>query len=348
MSDRKEILSYSLGELSELLREHGDPAFRAKQVFSWLHDKRVGSFSLMSNVPAGTREWLEENFYITVPAVERKQVSSDGTEKYLFGFSDGNCVETVAMEYEHGLSLCISTQVGCRMGCAFCASTVNGLVRSLTPAEMLAQVYGACRLKGEKCDSIVLMGIGEPLDNFDNVVRFYELVTDERGFGLKNRSVTLSTCGITPRIYELADLKKQLTLSLSLHSAFSDRRSGIMPVNRRYPLEGVLEACRYYVKTTGRRVSFEYTVIHGSNDRREDAEELARITSGLQSHVNVIPVNSTGRGDFAATRKQCEEFAALLCSMGVNATVRRTLGSDISAACGQLRREHQDRTGQDG
>ena len=344
MSEKKEILSYSLEELSEALKEAGQPAFRAKQVFSWLHRKRVGSFTEMTDLPAPLREKLEEEFVITAASLERRQVSSDGTEKYLFGFSDGNCVETVAMEYEHGLSLCISTQVGCRMGCAFCASTQGGLVRSLTPAEMLAQVYAASRLKGEEADSLVLMGIGEPLDNFDNVVRFYDLITDGAGYGMKNRSVTVSTCGITPKIYELADLRKQLTLSLSLHNAFSERRSRIMPVNRKYPLPDVLEACRYYVKTTGRRITFEYTVIHGTNDGEEDARELARITSGLQSHVNVIPVNSAGRGDFAATRKQCEAFASRLRELGVNATVRRTLGSDISAACGQLRREQQKRT----
>lgn len=341
---REEILSYSREQIAAVLREMGEPAFRAKQIFSWLHDKRVGSFSEMTNVPDKTRKVLDERFRITKPELVRRQVSSDGTEKYLFGFEDGNCVETVAMEYEHGISVCISTQVGCRMGCAFCASTVNGLVRSLTAAEMLSEVYEAGRLKGQKVDSVVLMGIGEPLDNFDNVVRFYELITDEEGYGLKNRSVTLSTCGIAPKIYELADMKKQLTLSLSLHNGFSDRRSRIMPVNRKYPLDEVLEACRYFVRTTGRRISFEYTVIHGDNDSEEDAQRVAEITRGMQSHVNVIPVNPTDRGDFSATRKQAEVFASRLCELGVNATVRRTLGTDISAACGQLRREQQKET----
>ena len=336
-----DIVSYTRDELKALFQGIGEPAYRADQLFSWIHQKRVTSFSEMSNLPEKTRSWLLENAVFEQPNVVRKQVSSDGTEKYLLGFSDGNCVETVAMEYEHGVSLCISTQVGCRMGCAFCASTVNGLVRSLTASEMLMEVYESERQKGKRIDSVVLMGIGEPLDNMDAVVRFYDLLTDERGYGMKNRSVTLSTCGIAPKIYELAEKKKQLTLSLSLHSAFSDKRSKIMPINLKYPLPEVLEACKYYVNTTGRRITFEYTVIHGTNDLDEDVSELAKIAGMMQSHVNVIPVNSAGRGDFAATRKDADVFAAKLIAKGVNATVRRTLGNDISAACGQLRRETQ-------
>ena len=336
-----DIVSYTRDELKALFQEIGEPAYRADQLFSWIHQKRVSSFDEMTNLPEKTRVWLKENTVYERPKVVRKQVSLDGTEKYLLGFSDGNCVETVAMEYEHGVSLCISTQVGCRMGCAFCASTVNGLVRSLTASEMLMEVYESERQKGKRIDSVVLMGIGEPLDNMESVVRFYDLVTDERGYGMKNRSVTLSTCGIAPKIYELADMKKQLTLSLSLHSAFSDKRSKIMPVNLRYPLPEVLEACKYYVEKTGRRITFEYTVIHGTNDLDEDVNELAKIAGMMQSHVNVIPVNSAGRGDFAATRKDAEVFASKLIAKGVNATVRRTLGNDISAACGQLRRETQ-------
>ena len=336
-----DIVSYTRDELKALFQEIGEPAYRADQLFSWIHQKRVTSFSEMTNLPEKTRSWLRENAVFSRPEVVRKQVSADGTEKYLLGFPDGNCVETVAMEYEHGVSLCISTQVGCRMGCAFCASTVNGLVRSLTASEMLMEVYESERCKGKRIDSVVLMGIGEPLDNMDNVVRFYDLITDERGYGMKNRSVTLSTCGIAPKIYELADLKKQLTLSLSLHSAFTEKRSKIMPVNLKYPLPEVLEACKYYVETTGRRITFEYTVIHGTNDLDEDVAELAKIAGMMQSHVNVIPVNSAGRGDFAATRKDAEIFASKLTARGVNATVRRTLENDISAACGQLRRETQ-------
>ena len=337
-----DIVSYTREELKALFQEIGEPAYRANQLFSWIHQKRVTSFDEMTNLPEKTRVWLRENAVFARPSVLRKQVSRDGTEKYLLGFPDGNAVETVAMEYEHGTSLCISTQVGCRMGCAFCASTVNGLVRSLTASEMLMEVYESERQKGKKIDSVVLMGIGEPLDNLDAVVRFYDMITDENGYGMKNRSVTVSTCGIAPKIYELADMKKQLTLSLSLHSAFSPKRSKIMPVNLRYPLPEVLEACKYYVNKTGRRITFEYTVIHGTNDLDEDVNELVRICGMMQSHVNVIPVNSAGRGNFAATRKDAETFASKLNAKGVNATVRRTLGDDISAACGQLRRETQN------
>lgn len=342
MINTNDIGSYTVDEWKALFREKGEPVYRAKQVFSWLHARQAMSFSEMTDLPASLRTWLEDNTVFDVPKLLRKQVSSDGTEKYLLGFSDGNCVETVAMEYEHGVSLCISTQVGCRMGCAFCASTVNGLVRSLTASEMLQEVYVSAREKGRRIDSIVLMGIGEPLDNLEQVVRFYDLITDPEGYGLKNRSVTVSTCGIAPKIRELADMHKQLTLSLSLHAVFPEKRNRIMPVNRVYPLEETLQACKYYVETTGRRVTFEYTVIHGENDSPADAEELARICSMMQSHVNVIPVNSAGRGNFSASRKDAETFAKRLTDKGVNATVRRTLGDDISAACGQLRREVQN------
>ncbi len=326
-------------ELKELFLERGEPSYRAGQVFEWLHRKRVSDFGEMTNIPAATRVWLASEYSIPSAECIRRQISSDRTEKYLFSFSDGNCVETVAMRYEHGISVCVSTQVGCRMGCRFCASTQNGLVRSLTAGEMLAEVYAASDLIGEDADSVVLMGIGEPLDNFDEVIRFYDIITDSSGFGMKNRSVTLSTCGLVPEILRLAELKKQLTLSISLHAAFAEKRSSIMPVNLRYPIDQLMEACRQYVSVTGRRISFEYTVIHGFNDTQEDAERLSELVRGFQSHVNVIPVNEAGRGDFHATRRQAEAFAEKLVSMGVNATVRRTLGNDISAACGQLRRD---------
>ena len=326
-------------ELKELFKERGEPSFRADQLFEWLHRKRVLDFERMTNLPASTRVWLASEYSIPSAECVRRQVSSDGTEKYLFSFSDGNCVETVAMRYEHGLSVCVSTQVGCRMGCRFCASTQNGLVRSLTAGEMLAEVYKASELFGEPVDSVVLMGIGEPLDNFDEVIRFYDILTDSSGYNLKNRSVTLSTCGLVPEILRLAALKKQLTLSISLHAAFPEKRSSIMPVNLRYPLDELIDTCRQYVALTGRRVSFEYTVIHGFNDSEEDADRLTQLVRGFQSHVNIIPVNDAGRGISQATRKQAESFADKLTARGVNATVRRTLGNDISAACGQLRRD---------
>ena len=334
-----DICSLYKDEMRDIFSERGEPSFRVDQLFDWIHKKRVTDYDQMTNLPLSTRNWLSSDYPLPKAECIRRQISSDGTEKYLFSFADGNCVETVAMQYEHGMSVCVSTQVGCRMGCRFCASTQNGLVRSLTAGEMLAEVYEASRLTGKTADSVVLMGIGEPLDNFEQVIRFYDLITDSRGYAMKNRSVTLSTCGLVPEIYRLAELKKQLTLSISLHAAFSEKRSSIMPVNLRYPMDQLIEACRDYVKVTGRRVSFEYTVIHGFNDSDEDAEKLVSLVRGFQSHINVIPVNDAGRGDFSATRKQAEAFAEKLVSLGANATVRRTLGSDISAACGQLRRD---------
>ena len=326
-------------ELEELFLSKGEPRFRAGQLFDWLHKKRVSDYGEMTNLPASTRLWLAEDYPIASARLVKRQTSHDGTEKYLLSFSDGNCVETVAMQYEHGLSVCISTQVGCRMGCRFCASTQNGLVRSLTAGEMLAEVYETAKLRGQTVDSVVLMGIGEPLDNLDQVLRFYDIITDSSGYGLKNRSVTVSTCGIVPEIYRLAEFRKQLTLSISLHAAFAEKRSSIMPINLKYPLEELMEACRHYVSVTGRRITFEYTVIHGTNDTDQDADKLAELVRGFQSHVNVIPVNEAGRGAFSATRRHAEDFASKLVSRGVNATVRRTLGDDISAACGQLRRD---------
>ncbi len=327
------------GELAQALARLGEPAFRAQQVFKWLHGARVGSFEEMTNLPRALRAALAEAYRIGRLGVEREQRSSDGTRKFLFSLADGNCIETVAMRYRHGVSVCVSTQVGCRMGCRFCASTQAGLVRSLAASEILLQVYTAGDLVGERVDSVVLMGIGEPLDNFENVLRFCDLVTDAQGYNLAGRGITLSTCGLVPRIDELASQKRQLNLAISLHAPTDAQRGRIMPVNRAYNIESVVAACRRYFAATGRRVTFEYAVIAGQNDSAQDAQALARLIQGMGAHVNLIPVNPVRGADFHATRAQAEVFRDRLCALGVNATVRRTLGQDISAACGQLRRE---------
>lgn len=327
-----DLLSLNRTEIADILAQNGQPAYRAGQLFSWLHAKNVFSPAGMTNLPKAVTSGIE----LHMPTVAARQVSSDRTIKYLYRFADGNSVETVAMFYEHGMSICVSTQAGCRMGCAFCASTKNGLARSLTAGEMLAQVYLTALDQGQRADSIVLMGSGEPLDNFDNVLRFYELVTCKEGYALANRSVSLSTCGVVPKMYKLADRRLPLTLSVSLHAAFDDKRSELMPINRAYPIKELMAACRYYSEKCGRRISFEYAVIDGANNTRRDAEQLVRLLSGFPAHVNLIPINSGG-GFAAQGRAAAKAFCELLVSLGLTATVRRTLGADIDAACGQLR-----------
>ena len=336
-----EILSLDRQQLGDLLKELGQPSFRAEQVFSWLHNRRSESFDDMTNVPLELRDKLKQMCAITSLGTVRKQVSADGTKKYLFSLIDGNNIETVSMRYSHGVSVCVSTQVGCAMGCAFCASAVGGKARDLSAAEILAQVYEVSRDEGARVDSVVLMGIGEPLDNFDSVAKFCDIIIDEKGYNLPARAITLSTCGIVPGIYELADHKRQLTLSVSLHAADNDKRSKIMPINKRYPLGELIAACRYYFEVTGRRVTFEYAVIAGENDSIADADGVAKLLSGMNAHVNLIPVNRARGPEFYATRGHAHDFKSKLTDRGINATVRRTLGSDINAACGQLRRKEK-------
>lgn len=338
--DRMDILSLTSEALEEKMTELGEPKFRAKQIFTWLHQKQVTEFSEMTTLSLQLREKLNQIFCINRLNIARKLASSmDDTVKYLYELPDGSFVETVLMEYHHGKSLCISTQVGCRMGCQFCASTIAGYVRNLTPAEMLLQIYETQRDAGCRIDSLVLMGIGEPLDNFEAVIQFFRLLSNPNGFGMSLRHVTISTCGLVPRIRELAELRLGVTLSVSLHSPDNIRRSEIMPVNRKYPVEEVLEACRDYFKKTGRRVTMEYAVIAGLNDSKADAKRLAERLHGMQCHVNLIPVNSIAERSYHAVRKQVEQFQRELTELGVHATIRRTLGSDIQAACGQLRRD---------
>ncbi len=338
---KNDILSLSELELQRWMTGQGQPAYRGSQLFKWLHQRGAATFDAMSDLPAALRATLAQQFSLRLPQAVRKQTAADGTVKYLFELADRQRVETVAMRYEKGISLCISTQVGCRMGCAFCASTKGGLVRNLTAGEMLGQIYAAEKDLGEPIHSLVLMGIGEPLDNFDEVVRFLQLVSEPGGRGLSKRSISLSTCGIVPAIDELAKYPFGLTLSISMHAATDEARSQIMPVNRRYPLKDLLEAAKRYQKTTGRRISFEYALIAGQNDADADASQLAKALRGIVAHVNLIPVNPTpGTAFTPADAARTEAFRKKLESFGLAATVRRTLGQDISAACGQLRAEH--------
>ena len=328
-------------ELAAILQELGQPAFRAGQVFAWLH-KGVRSYDEMTNLPKNLREVLAENYPICPPKVVRKQESArDGTIKYLWKLSDGNCVETVLMRYHYGNTVCISTEVGCRMGCAFCASTLGGLVRRLEPFEMLDQVLFTQVDSGLPVSHIVLMGIGEPLDNFENVLRFLELVNTPQGMNISMRHVSLSTCGLVPKIDELAKRKLQLTLSVSLHAPNDETRNRIMPVNRAYPSEELLNACRRYYAETSRRISFEYAMIDGVNDSEADAKELLRRLKGLPAHFNLIPLNHVEESPLKpSSRAAVARFQKILEDGGIPATVRRTLGGDIDASCGQLRRKY--------
>ena len=328
-------------ELADILKELGQPAFRAKQVYTWLH-KGVRSYDEMTNLPKGLRDVLSEKYPINAPKVVRKQESKkDGTIKYLWQLSDGNCVETVLMRYNYGNTVCISTEVGCAMGCAFCASTIGGLVRRLEPFEMLDEVLFTQIDSGLPISRIVLMGIGEPLDNFDNVMRFLELVNSEAGMNISMRHISLSTCGLIPKIDALAEKKLQISLAISLHGPNNEIRSKVMPVNRAYPIEDLLEACRRYFAATGRRIHFEYAMIDGVNDREQDAKEILRRMKGLPAHFNLIPLNHVEESPLKpSSRAAVAKFQKILEDGGVTATVRRTLGSDIDASCGQLRRKY--------
>ena len=334
----QDLKSMTLEEMTAALKAMGQPSFRGKQVFTWLH-KGVTSFDEMTNLPKDLRDKLKSEFFLTVPKVARKQMSKqDGTIKYLWELSDGNCIESVLMRYHHGNTVCISSQVGCRMGCAFCASTVAGKVRDLTPAEMLDQVLFTQLDSGLEISNIVLMGIGEPMDNLDTVLRFLELVNHPDGMNIGMRHISLSTCGVIPGIRRLADLGLQLTLSVSLHAPDSETRSKIMPVNRSYDVEKLFDACHDYFKKTGRRISFEYAMIDGVNDQDWQADLIAAKLKGMPGHVNLIPLNDVVESPFKPS-KRISAFQKRLESHGITATVRRSLGGDIDASCGQLRRK---------
>ena len=336
--NKTDIKSMNEQELKAMLTEMGQPGFRSGQVYKWLH-QGVKSFDEMTNIPAALRQKLVENCYISHAAIEKKLISAyDGTVKYLFSFADGETVESVVMKYHHGHTSCVSTQVGCKMGCDFCATGKSGFRRNLTASEILSQIQTEQEDNGIRISNIVLMGMGEPLDNYDNVIRFLELVSSEHGLNIGMRHISLSTCGIVPRIYELAEKKLQLTLSVSLHAPNDEIRSRTMPVNRKYPVAELLRACRYYAEKTGRRISFEYAMIDGVNDSDECARELAGRIKGMLAHVNLIPVNSVSGSDYRKSRgDRLKSFVQILERSGITATVRRTLGSDINASCGQLR-----------
>ncbi|HIX33938.1 23S rRNA (adenine(2503)-C(2))-methyltransferase [Gemmiger sp. An120] len=334
------ISSQTRPQLAQTLAALGQPAFRAGQIYRWLHQKQVTEFSAMTDQPKALLKTLEEQYYIAAPTIRRRQQSKDGTVKYLFALEDGNCIETVVMRYKYGNTVCLSTQVGCRMGCRFCASTQAGRVRNLEAGEIAAQLYTAQRDIGERISHIVLMGIGEPLDNFDNVMDFLTIISSEEGANIGMRNISLSTCGLVPMIDRLAEKKLQLTLSISLHAPNNAMRSSMMPVNDAYPVEQLIAACRRYQKTTGRRISFEYSMVRGVNDSDATARQLADLIRGMGAHVNLIPINPVDGSPYSATdAENVRRFQQALTRLGVNATVRRRLGSDISAACGQLRRD---------
>ena len=339
---KQDIKSMTLAELQDAFAALGEPKFRAKQVFTWLHRGVVG-FEAMTNLSKTLREKLDSLYFITAPTVARKQISKlDGTIKYLWKLRDGNCVESVVMQYHHCNTVCISSEVGCPMGCKFCASTIGGLVRRLEPSELLDQVLFSQLDSGLPISNIVLMGIGEPLDNFDNVMRFLELVNSPNGMNIGMRHISLSTCGLVDKIEKLAERDLQLTLSVSLHSPDDKSRSKIMPVNRRWPVDTLLAACRDYFAKTGRRISFEYTMIDGVSDSPEQAQLLAKKLAGMGAHVNMIPLNNvTESGLHTSSKQAIHRFQTILEENGITATLRRTLGSDIDASCGQLRRKYE-------
>lgn len=340
-NNKRDIGSYTLKDLSAALYELGQPKFRAGQVFSWLHQKRVTTFDEMSNLSLSLRQELGARYYIDRPRViKRLRSKKDATEKYLLELADGEAVEAVFMEYKHGNTVCISTQVGCKMGCKFCASTLGGKKRNLTAGEMLGEVYTLERESKKKVGGVVLMGIGEPLDNFENVVDFLCILSDKGAMNLSLRHVSLSTCGIVPMIDRLADYRFALTLSISLHAPDDKTRSAIMPINNKYPVAALLKSCKNYFEKTGRRISFEYALIAGENDTPLHAQRLCALLKGQNCHVNLIPVNEVAQTAARRGSKEAiERFRALLCRGGLNATVRRELGTDINAACGQLRHE---------
>lgn len=341
----RDIKSMDLAELTAYIAELGEKAFRAKQIYQWIHIKQIENFDEMTNISKQLKERLKEDVFLTTLHKEEVQISKlDGTRKYLFMLSDGNVIESVLMKYKHGNSVCISSQVGCRMGCRFCASTLDGLVRGLTPAEMLDQIYQIGKDIGERISNVVVMGTGEPMDNFDNLLRFIELLTDENGLNISQRNLTVSTCGIVPRMRELADRKLQITLALSLHASNQKKRLELMPVANKYEIHEVIDACRYYFEQTGRRVTFEYSLVGGVNDTDEDAKELSSLIHGMNCHVNLIPVNPIKERDYVQSNTQViAAFKNKLERNGITATVRREMGRDIDGACGQLRRKYKQK-----
>lgn len=340
-----DIKSMTEDELKIDMVRQGEKSFRAAQLYEWMHKKLARGFEEMTNLPASLREKLRETYeYTALGAVRVQESAVDGTRKYLFELADGNLVESVWMRYKHGNSVCISSQAGCRMGCAFCASALDGLARNLTPSEMLDQIYSITLLTGERVSNVVVMGTGEPLDNYDNLLRFIRLLTEENGLHISQRSVTVSTCGLVPEMKRLAGEKLQITLALSLHAATDAKRRKLMPIANKYSVRELMEACRYYFETTGRRVTFEYSLVGGVNDTMEDAGELIRLLKPMNGHVNLIPVNPIKERSFVRSEREVIiKYKNKLEKNGINVTIRREMGRDIDGACGQLRKRYLDR-----
>lgn len=340
-----DIKSMTLDELKSFMTEIGEKPFRAKQVYSWMHEHLARSWDEMTNLSKSLREKLKEYPLTVLEQVEVQVSKIDGTRKYLFRLSDGNVIESVLMKYKHGNSVCISSQAGCRMGCRFCASTIGGLTRNLLPSEMLDQIYKIQTDLGERISNVVVMGTGEPMDNYDNLLRFIAILTDEGGLHISQRNLTVSTCGLVPQMYKLADEKLQITLAVSLHAPNDEKRRELMPIANKYTIEELLGACRNYFEKTGRRITFEYSLVAGVNDSPADAKELADTLHGLNCHVNLIPVNPVRERSFRRSNRQAvENFKINLEKCGINGTIRRELGSDIDGACGQLRKSYMDGT----
>lgn len=338
----KNILDFNLEGLKLWMEENGEGKFRAKQIFEWIYKKGVFNFDDMTNISKNTKDKLKNYFYIGVPEIADKYISSiDGTQKFLFQYKDGNIIESVIMKYKHGNSICVSTQVGCKMGCKFCASTVGGIVRNLTYGEIAGQILKAQAEIGERISNVVLMGSGEPLDNYDNVIQFIEFINSDDGLNIGQRHITLSTCGIVPKIKELADKKLQITLAISLHAPNDDIRKNMMPIANKYSLSELMDACRYYFMKTNRRITFEYALVKGVNDKKENARELCDLLKGLLSHVNLIPINEIKENDYKKSNiEDINIFKDTLTRCGIETTIRREMGSDINAACGQLRKNY--------
>jgi 23S rRNA (adenine2503-C2)-methyltransferase len=339
-----EFLDLTIEQAKESLSDAGFPRYKASQILDWVYKKEVYRFKDMTNISKKDAKLLEEMFAISLPKVALEQKSKDGTGKYLMELADGNMVECVLMDYSYGTSICISSQAGCRMNCSFCASGKDGLERNLTPGEMTGQIISAGRHSGRKIARVVVMGTGEPFDNYSNFINFLELATSPEGLGIGQRRITVSTCGIVPAIYEFADYDSQVNLSISLHETLDEERSSIMPVNKKYPIAELMKACRYYIKKTNRRISFEYALIPGKNDSREDALRLVQLLKGMLCYVNIIPVNRIDGFDYRGNpTENTRMFYDILGNHDIHVTVRRELGGDIDAACGQLRRSHADK-----
>ena len=343
--EQLDIKSQDLPELKKTVEGLSEKPFRAKQIYEWLHKKQADSFQEMTNLSVSLREKLERNCQIVSLKVLEVQTSKlDGTQKYLFALPDGNVVESVLMKYHHGNSVCISSQVGCKMGCRFCASTIGGWTRNLLPSEMLDQVYKIQKLSKERVSNVVVMGTGEPLDNYDNLLRFIRMLSDEKGLHISQRNITVSTCGIVPRMYDLAQEDLQITLAISLHASNQQKREQLMPIARKYSLDELMKACRNYFEKTGRRLTFESSLVGGENDSQEDAEELAHLIKGLNCHVNLIPVNPIKERSYVQSdKKVIANFQNKLEKYQINVTIRREMGRDIDGACGQLRKSYIDK-----